>query len=124
MAFKQKYYWGYALDSTNHKMQYNEHMEDYPKTLAELENRFATDEACRDYLFKLRWQDVFACPKCGGNKMWSMKNGLILCGSCRNQVSVMQGTIFQGRDRKSVVQGKSVDLGGRRIIKKKNKYKK
>ena len=71
-------------------------MEDYPKTLAELENRFATDEACRDYLFKLRWQDVFACPKCGGNKMWSMKNGLILCGSCRNQVSVMQGTIFQG----------------------------
>ena len=27
-------------------------------------------------------------------------------------------------DRKSVVQGKSVDLGGRRIIKKKNKKKK
>ena len=27
-------------------------------------------------------------------------------------------------DRKSVVQGKSVDLGGRRIIKKKNKHKK
>ena len=26
-------------------------------------------------------------------------------------------------DRKSVVQGKSVDLGGRRIIKKKNKRK-
>ena len=25
---------------------------------------------------------------------------------------------FQGGDRKSVVQGKSVDLGGRRIIKK------
>src|SRR6202051_5228021 len=27
-----------------------------------------------------------------------------------------------GRDRKSVVSGKSVDLGGRRIIKKKNTY--
>ena len=26
------------------------------------------------------------------------------------------------RDRKSVVQGKSVDLGGRRIIKKKNRF--
>ena len=28
-----------------------------------------------------------------------------------------------GSDRKSVVQGKSVDLGGRRIIKKKNRDK-
>ena len=27
----------------------------------------------------------------------------------------------KGKDRKSVVQGKSVDLGGRRIIKKKKK---
>lgn len=70
-------------------------MEDYPKTLSELESRFATDEACHDYLFKLRWQDIFACPKCGGSKMWSMKNGLVLCGSCRSQVSVIQGTIFQ-----------------------------
>ena len=31
---------------------------------------------------------------------------------------------WKGRDRKSVVQGKSVDLGGRRIIKKKKKQKK
>ena len=30
-------------------------------------------------------------------------------------------TLRKDRDRKSVVQGKSVDLGGRRIIKKKKK---
>ncbi len=30
-------------------------------------------------------------------------------------------TLMGGADRKSVVKGKSVDLGGRRIIKKKNK---
>ena len=28
--------------------------------------------------------------------MWSMRNGLVLCGACRSHVSVMQGTIFQG----------------------------
>src|SRR6202008_5141155 len=32
----------------------------------------------------------------------------------------LAATIASGEDRKSVVQGKSVDLGGRRIIKKKN----
>ena len=36
----------------------------------------------------------------------------------------MEKTVASKRDRKSVVQGKSVDLGGRRIIKKKKKEKK
>jgi hypothetical protein len=30
-------------------------MEDYPRTLAELEARFSMEEACLDYLFMLRW---------------------------------------------------------------------
>ena len=33
-------------------------------------------------------------------------------------------TTVRGKDRKSVVEGKSVDLGGRRLIKKKTKTKK
>ncbi len=70
-------------------------MEDYPKTLAELEKRFATDAACRAYLFELRWQDGFVCPKCRGKQIWMMKNGYALCCSCRMQQSVIQGTIFQ-----------------------------
>ena len=28
--------------------------EDYPRTLLEFEERFGTEEACRDYLFRLR----------------------------------------------------------------------
>jgi transposase-like protein len=70
-------------------------MEEYPKTLAELEKLFATDEACRKYLFSMRWPEGFVCPKCGGRKMWSMANGLVLCRLCRSQISIMQGTIFQ-----------------------------
>ena len=37
-------------------------MEDYPRDLVEFEAWFATEEACRDYLFRLRWPDGFRCP--------------------------------------------------------------
>ncbi len=30
-------------------------MEDYPKTLLDFAGRFATEEACLEYLFKMRW---------------------------------------------------------------------
>src|SRR6266511_2585044 len=40
--------------------------EDYPKTLLEMEHRFATEDACREYLTKLRWPTGFVCPACQG----------------------------------------------------------
>jgi transposase-like protein len=70
-------------------------MEDYPRTLLELEKRFATDQACREYLFALRWPEGFVCPRCGGRAAWPMARGLWLCGQCRHQASVIAGTIFQ-----------------------------
>jgi len=70
-------------------------MEEYPRTLLELEKRFSTDEACREYLFSLRWPDGFVCPRCVGQKVWPMARGLWLCAQCRYQVSATAGTIFQ-----------------------------
>jgi transposase-like protein/ribosomal protein L37AE/L43A len=70
-------------------------VEDYPRTLQELEARFSTDEACRRYLFNLRWPQRFVCPTCGGRAAWPMKRGLWLCAGCRHQTSVTAGTIFQ-----------------------------
>ena len=70
-------------------------MEDYPRTLMELEKRFSTDQACREYLFTLRWPDGFVCPRCGDRRAWPMSRGLWLCGQCRYQASVTAGTIFQ-----------------------------
>ena len=70
-------------------------MEDFPKNLAELEKRFSSEDACRKYLYSLRWQDGFICPRCGCRKEWKMSNGLLLCSGCRRQVSVIQDTIFQ-----------------------------
>jgi transposase-like protein len=71
-------------------------MEDYPKTLLELEQRFSTEEACRQYLFNLRWPSGFRCPLCGHHKAWSLKTGLLECGACGHKASVIAGTIFEG----------------------------
>jgi transposase-like protein len=70
-------------------------MEDYPRTLMELERRFATDQACREYLFALRWPEGFVCPRCGGRQAWAARRGLWLCRQCRYEASVTAGTIFQ-----------------------------
>ena len=69
--------------------------EDYPKTILELERRFATDEACRDYLVGLRWPDGFVCPRCDGREAWNASRGRFVCRACRHQSSVTAGTIFQ-----------------------------
>jgi transposase-like protein len=70
-------------------------MEEYPRTLMEFEQRFATDEACRDYLFGLRWPRGFICPRCGGGWAWAMSRSRWLCRQCRHQASVTAGTVFQ-----------------------------
>lgn len=74
-------------------------MEDYPKTLSELEKRFSSDEACRAYLYSLRWPDGFVCPRCGHKKSWEMSDGLYWCTSCSYKASVTAGTVFE-RTRK------------------------
>jgi len=71
-------------------------MEEYPKTLAEFDREFSTEEACARYLFRLRWPDGFVCPRCGGTKAWATKRGLCICSGCQYQLSVKAGTIFEG----------------------------
>lgn len=69
--------------------------EDYPRTLMELERRFSTEEACRAYLFSLRWPDGFVCRHCGNGSCWFSKRGRLICSSCQRQTSVTAGTVFQ-----------------------------
>lgn len=71
-------------------------MEDYPGTLMEFERRFSTEEACREYLFRLRWPGGFSCPRCGHVKAWPMKGALLRCVRCDYKASVIAGTVFQG----------------------------
>jgi len=61
----------------------------------EFEERFATEESCRDYLFRIRWPDGYCCPRCGHRKVWSVASGLFQCADCGDRTSVTAGTIFQ-----------------------------
>lgn len=69
---------------------------DYPGTFEEFEKWFSSEEACLDYVARLRWLDGFSCPYCGSrtDKPWLMRRGLYLCRKCRRQTSVTAGTLF------------------------------
>ncbi len=69
-------------------------MEDYPRTIVEFNERFATEEACLRYLETFRWPCGFRCPYCGHDKSWETKDGLHKCGKCHQRTSVTAGTIF------------------------------
>lgn len=69
-------------------------MEDYPRTLLELERRFPGEDECRAYLSAMRWPNGFRCPVCSGDRAWRSKRGLWVCAACRRQSSVTAGTIF------------------------------
>jgi transposase-like protein/predicted RNA-binding Zn-ribbon protein involved in translation (DUF1610 family) len=68
---------------------------DYPRTVLEFQDWFATDTACMEYLAGLRWPGGFACPKCGvAGEAWRTAGGLRMCPACGRQTSVTAGTIF------------------------------
>jgi transposase-like protein len=69
-------------------------MSDYPQTVLELRERFADEQACRDYLAKLRWPEGFLCPVCQTQDHWLTERGLRHCRSCGRQTSVTAGTLF------------------------------
>jgi hypothetical protein len=67
---------------------------EYPMTLGEFENIFNTEEACRYYLFSLRWPRGFICSKCGNTKAWLIRTVLLECSKCHYQTSFTAWTIF------------------------------
>ena len=69
---------------------------DYPRTLQEFDRWFPSEEACLDFIRRLRWPDGFHCPACGGGRGWSTGRGLIRCAQCQRQTSAIAGTVFEG----------------------------
>ncbi len=61
----------------------------------EFERRFATEEACRAYLLRLRWPEGIRCPRCHERKAWGTTRNRYECARCGFQISVVAGTIFQ-----------------------------
>ena len=71
----------------------------FPRSMAEFEERFSTEAACRDYLFRVRWPDGWRCPRCGAQRGWPNARRLIECRACAHQSSLTAGTVFHGTKR-------------------------
>ena len=71
---------------------------DYPGSFREFERWFSSENACHEYVAKLRWPDGFTCPGCGEkpDKPSLMGRGHFLCRKCKRQTSVTAGTLFHG----------------------------
>lgn len=71
----------------------------YPKDFEEFLDWFQCEADCESYLEWVRWPAGFACPSCGGRKVWRTDRGLWHCAACQRQTSVRVGTVFEGTQK-------------------------
>ncbi len=70
---------------------------DFPRTILEFQERFATEAACLEYLVASRWPEGFVCRACGGGEAWVLaRRHLWECVRCHAQTSVTAGTVMHG----------------------------
>lgn len=62
--------------------------------MVEFEKQFSTEQACRAYLWRVRWPDGFQCPACHSLQAWETNRDTLYCVTCKRQTSVTAGTIF------------------------------
>src|SRR3972149_4961459 len=70
-------------------------MEEYPQTIMEFEQEFSTEQACLEYIYRLRWPEGFRCARCNHPEAWKTGRGIYHCKKCQHQSSITAGTIFQ-----------------------------
>ena len=65
-------------------------------TLMKFIEKFGSEEACREYLYKARWPEGFVCPKCGVQDDPFQINcrNRYQCKHCTHQTSATAGTIM------------------------------
>ena len=69
--------------------------QNYPANWNEFLDWFATEEACLDYLERLRWPTGFVCPSCGAiGEPYRSSRVRLVCRACGFHSTVTAGTIF------------------------------
>src|SRR6266436_6462824 len=69
--------------------------------LSQLNALFATEEACKEFLFKHRWPDGVRCPRCDNDKVYTLKQPWKwqchskTCGKKGYRFSLISGTVFE-----------------------------
>lgn len=57
--------------------------------------RFPNEEACFDYLYKVKWPNGFVCPVCGHQHCYAIRGyGRFQCANCRHQTSLTANTVM------------------------------
>ena len=68
---------------------------DYPGNWNEFLDWFGTEQACLDYLERLRWPQEFVCRSCGVLQApYRSSRARLMCRACGRQSTVTAGTIF------------------------------
>ena len=71
----------------------------FPTTLPEFQQVFPDDEACAEYLERLRWPKGFTCPNCGNISApyrFGRRTSVVLrCRVCHANVSLTAGTVMK-----------------------------
>ncbi len=65
-----------------------------PKNQIEFEKMFSTEEQCINCLREIRFPDGYKCRKCQHKEYWINKRGIMICKSCKDELSITAGTIF------------------------------
>jgi hypothetical protein len=71
----------------------------FPTSLPEFQEVFPDDDACAEYLEKMRWPDGFTCRKCGHKGepyRFDTRSSVVLrCRKCKTNTSLTSGTVMQ-----------------------------
>lgn len=65
-----------------------------PNSLPDFQRMFPDEEACRKYLFQVRWPDGFRCPKCGSETAYWRKDGKSVECPNKHVTSATAGTVM------------------------------
>lgn len=67
-----------------------------PMSFLEFSEKYATEEACREKMFGMRWPNGFVCPKCGGTHYCFIRSrNAYQCNSCKHRTTPRVGTVMQ-----------------------------
>ncbi len=64
------------------------------QNLLEFSDRFKTDENCKEYLARIKWNDGFECLKCGHKRSQERRDFSRTCNICSHQESATANTLF------------------------------
>lgn len=73
-------------------------------TIAQFEQLFPHEDACKAYLTANRWPDSVTCPRCGNDKVWELESRPYhwqckMCSPEGYRFSVLVGTIFENTNK-------------------------